>query len=132
MKLAIVLFLILLPLGLGASDSGEGRFSEIGKLNNYILVKQDITRLKPAFRKDVVVPSRMHRPIYNFSRQSEGPVICERTSRPWDDGTLPMRNNFRRERLYAILPNSISFSEVKKRLYEKQLFRRIGSKEHDR
>ena len=129
MKLVIVLFLCLVPLKLEPFISIEQRFSGSGMLDEYVLMEQDVTRVEQEFAKHLFVPKQKNLPVYALADR-EGPVIKKDTWTTWDDRKFPIRNDMERERSYAVLPNSISFPDVKKRLLETFLFRRNGRK-HD-
>jgi hypothetical protein len=129
MKLAIILFLCLVPLKLAPFTSTEQRFPRSAKLDRYVLMEQDVTRVEREFQKHLFRPRQMDLPAYGL-RDNAAPVIKKDTWTPWDDRKIPIGNDRSRERPYAILPNSISFPDVKKRLLETFPFRRNGRK-HD-
>ena len=106
------------------SDSLEG-----GTLDEYVLMEKDVTRVEEEFSKHLFLPKPKNLPVYALT-DSQGPVIRKDTWAPGDDRKFPIRNDIGRERPYAVLPNSISFPDVKKRLLETLLFRRNGRK-HD-
>jgi hypothetical protein len=129
MKLAIVLFLFLVPLKLEPFVSIEQRFSGSGMFDKYVAMEQDVTRVEQEFQKHLLVPKQKNWPVYALM-DSGGPIIKKDTWTPWADRKFPIGNDMRRERPFAVLPNSISFPDVKKRLLETLLFRRNGRK-HD-
>ena len=127
MKLAIVLFFLMVPLKLEPFVSIEQQFSGSEMFNRYVAMEQDVTRVEQEFQKHLFVPKQKNWPVYTLM-DSEVPVIKKDTWTPWDDRKFPIRNDMERERSYAVLPNSISFPDVKKRLLETLLVRRNGRK----
>lgn len=123
MKLATVLFLCLVLLKLAPYTSK--RCSRSGMFDEHVAIGQDVTRVEQEFAKHLFVPKQKTLPVYALTH-GEGPMIKKDTWTPWDDRKLPIRNDM--ERSYAVLPNSVSFPGVKKRLLETFLFRRNGRK----
>jgi len=130
MKLAVFLFLCLVPLKLGPSTSVEQRFYGDVMFNRHIPVEQDVTRVEREYQRHFFVPKYSDRSPYTLT-ESKVPVIKKDTWTSWDDRRFPKGNDVRRERPYAVLPNSISFPDVKKRSLETLLVRRNGRK-HER
>jgi hypothetical protein len=129
MKLAIVLFFLMVPLKLEPFVSIEQQFAGSEMFDKYIAMEQDVTRVEQEFQKHLFVPKQKNWPVYTLM-DSEVPVIKKDTWTPWEDRKFPIGNDdMRRERPSAVLPSSISFPDVKKRLLETLLVRRNGRKE---
>lgn len=133
MKLATIVFLFL---NLIQQPSGT-RQSETGMLHCYVPTEQDVTRVARS-RHEYFVESRLKNEVSydpvrsnDWRMAAEGPVIRNHSFPSWNYQQLPMGNNARKERSYAVLPDSFSFPDAKKRLMETPL-KRTGRKEHER
>ena len=124
MRLAIILFLLLNPL----------HQSDTRSFDRYIPMERDVTRVATDYHK-YFVGSKRHdwtfaNPIrrYNWTMIAEVPVIRNH-SFTWNYQPLPMENNTRKERSYAVLPSNFTFPDTKRRLME-TLLNRTGRKEN--
>lgn len=115
MKLAIVLFLCLVPLKLEPFTSNEERFSGSGMFDEYVAMEQDVTRVEQELAKYFFAPKQKNLSVYPL-RDREGPVIKKDTWTPWDDRKFPIRNDVKKERPYAVLPNSDFISGCKEKV----------------
>jgi hypothetical protein len=127
MKLAIVFFLYLVPFKLESFMSVDDQLQGNRMPGKYILIEGDATRMEQKFQEHLFVSKQRKWPAYTATL-IEGPVIKKDTGTPWDDRRFPIGNDLRGEQPYAVLPNSITFPDVKKRLLETLLVRRNGRK----
>jgi hypothetical protein len=130
MKLVIFLLLGLVPYTPEAFSSVDERFPGNRTLDKYTVMEQDATRVEQGFQKRFFMPERNSWTTYVVTG-SGSPVIRQDTWTPRDDRKFPIGNDMKRERTYAVLPGSISFQDVRKRLLETLLIRRNGRKYED-
>jgi hypothetical protein len=129
MKLMAIFFLCVLPEKSNDIGFVDGPCFLSGPIEPYVSVPADVTKVQLDFHKHVLVAKQDGSSNIAVGSNARPIFAYTHTLSPWDGTRPPFQHgdnhhDTTRDKPHAILPNSVSFSNVKKRLFEVLLPRR--------